>query len=53
MQTPLQSFLKFTIGFMVFLSVSFGVTYAVNILSTKQEQERQTAAAFQAMVGEK
>lgn len=51
MQSPLQSFLRFTIGFMVFLSVSFGVTFAVNTISTAQEKERQTASAYEAMVG--
>jgi hypothetical protein len=40
--------MRFFIGFTVFLSVSFGVTYAVQSIATKQDQERQTAAAIQA-----
>lgn len=53
MPSPVSSFLRFVIGFSVFLSVSFGVTYTVNTISVKQEQERQTAAALKAMLGEK
>lgn len=50
MPTPVSSFLRFVVGFSVFLSVSFGVTYTVNTISEKQEAERQTAAALQAML---
>jgi hypothetical protein len=53
MPTPVSSFFRFVVGFSVFLTVSFGVTYTVNTISIKQEQERQTAAALQAMVGGK
>ena len=53
MQSSLQSFLRFAIGFMVFISVSFGVTFAVNTISAKQEKERQTAAAFDVLMGER
>ena len=53
MPSPVSSFLRFVVGFSVFLSVSFGVTYTVNTISIKQEQERQTAAALRAMLGEK
>jgi hypothetical protein len=53
MPQPVSSFLRFVIGFSVFLSVSFGVTYTVNTISIKQEQERQTASALKAMLGEK
>ena len=49
---PFESFLRFVIGFTVFISVSFGVTYAVNSYTVAQQQEEQTAAAFQAMVGD-
>jgi len=48
--TPFESFLRFVVGFTVFISVSMGVTYAVTTLSARQEQERQTAVAFQALV---
>jgi len=50
MESPFESFLRFVVGFSVFISVSFGVTYAVNTYSKMQEIEKQTAAAFQAMV---
>lgn len=50
MQTPFESFLRFVVGFSVFISVSFGVTYAVSTYSQMQEIEEQTAAAFKAMV---
>lgn len=44
--SPVGSFVRFVIGFLTFLSVSFGVTYAVNIYATAQDMEKQTAAAF-------
>jgi hypothetical protein len=53
MPSPVSSFLRFVVGFSVFLSVSFGVTYTVNTISEKQEMERQTAAALQAMLAPK
>lgn len=46
----LGSFMRFVVGFSVFISVSFGVTYAVNTYSIAQENEQQSAAAFEAMV---
>lgn len=50
MESPVGSFLRFVVGFSVFISVSFGVTYAVSTYTAMQEQEKQTAAAFEAMV---
>lgn len=47
-----NSFFRFTLGFTLFIALSFGITYAVNTISIAQEKERQTAAAFQVMVGE-
>lgn len=47
-----NSFLRFTLGFTLFIALSFGITYAVNTIIARQEKERQTAAAFQAMMGE-
>ena len=44
------SFFRFFIGFVVFLSVSFGVTFAVNVYATKQDAQRQAAAALQALL---
>lgn len=46
-----NSFFKFTVGFTLFIALSFGVTYAVNTIAVQQEKERQTAAAFEAMTG--
>ncbi len=50
METSVGSFLRFVVGFSVFISVSFGVTYAVNTYSIAQEKEQQAAAAFGAMI---
>lgn len=47
-----NSFLKFVLGFTVFIAISFGLTYAVTTYSIAQERERQVGAAFQALVGE-
>lgn len=49
---PVGSFLRFFLGFMLFISISFGVTIAVNVYASKQGAEQQTAAALQAMLGE-
>ncbi|MBI5457022.1 hypothetical protein HY969_04775 [Candidatus Kaiserbacteria bacterium] len=50
MESPVGSFMRFVVGFSVFISVSFGVTYAVNTYTAMQEKEKQTAAAFEAML---
>lgn len=50
METPVGSFMRFVVGFSVFIFVSFGVTFAVNLYTTTQEKDQQTAAAFEAMV---
>jgi len=50
MSSPVGSFLRFFLGFMLFISVSFGVTFAVNTLATDQAGEQQTATAIQAML---
>jgi len=41
------NFFKFTLGFLLFISLSFGLTYAVNTYST-QQQQAQAAAAVRA-----
>lgn len=46
-----NSFFRFTLGFTLFIALSFGITYAVNTVALKQEKEQQTAAAFQVLVG--
>jgi hypothetical protein len=50
---PLGSFLRFVIGFMLFISISFGVTYAVQKYAVGQQAQQQTAAALQAMLEHK
>jgi hypothetical protein len=47
-----HSFFRFTLGFTLFIALSFGITYAVNTITLAQEKERQTAAAFQVLMGE-
>jgi len=46
-----NSFFRFTLGFTLFIALSFCLTYAVNTISIAQERERQAAAAFQVMIG--
>lgn len=46
-----NSFFRFTLGFTLFIALSFGITYAVNTIAVQQEKEQQTAAAFQTMMG--
>lgn len=48
--TPTSSFLRSLIGFFVFISVSFGVTYAVNIVTAAETREQQVAAAASRML---
>ena len=50
MGSPVGSFLKFVIGFTVFISVSFGVTYAVNTYTDAHEQDQMAASALKAML---
>jgi hypothetical protein len=47
---PLGSFFRFVIGFMLLISISFGVTYAVQKYAISQQAQQQTAAALQAML---
>jgi len=48
--TPVESFLRFVAGFTVFISVSFGVTYAVSVVEEQQAAKDQTASALEAML---
>lgn len=50
---PANSFFKSLIGFLVFISVSFGVTYAVNTVAMNQEASQQAAAAKALMLEQK
>ena len=46
----MDSFFRFTIGFLVFIGISFGVTFAVNTYTLQQGAQQQTATALQAML---
>lgn len=46
-----NSFFRFVLGFTLFISLSFCITYAVSAISVAQEKQKQTAAAFQIMLG--
>ncbi|QQG37937.1 MAG: hypothetical protein HYS26_00035 [Candidatus Kaiserbacteria bacterium] len=47
---PASSFLRFTLGFLLFISLSFVITFAMNSYVIAQDQEKQTAAAIEAML---
>lgn len=44
------SFVKFSLGFLVFIGVSFGVTIAVNTYAAGETGEQQAAAALAGML---
>ena len=50
---PAGSFLKFTIGFLTFIGVSFGITFTVSTYEMSQSAEKQAAAAIEAMLVQK
>ena len=50
MQSSLNSFFRFVLGFSVFIAVSLAITYGVSVLSIRKEREEQTAAALRAML---
>ena len=47
---PTGSFFRFLLGFLTFISLSFVITYAVSSYTLVQDSEKQTAAAFEALV---
>lgn len=49
-QTPLGSFTRFLFGFTLLISISFGVTFAVQKYATGQDAQKQQAAAAAVMV---
>jgi len=51
--SPWSSFAKSVIGFLIFISISLGITVAVNSYAASQDQTHQTAAAFQALLQQK
>lgn len=50
---PANSFFKFLLGFLVLISLSLGITYAVNSYTLARDEQKQTAVAFQALVEHK
>jgi hypothetical protein len=52
MQSPsaTESFLRFTFGFLLFIGLSIGITYAVNEYTTQQTAAANQAAALKALV---
>lgn len=49
--TPTNSFLRFLTGFVLFISLSFSITYAVSSYTIKQERLQTAAAAYAALFG--
>ena len=49
-KSPLGSFAKSVIGFLIFISLSLGITVAVNSYESSQQKNDQTASAIQAML---
>jgi hypothetical protein len=47
---PVGSFVRFLVGFLTFISVSLGVTVAVNSVAVAQDAQHQQAAAFSALL---
>jgi hypothetical protein len=50
-QSPTESFLKFTFGFLLFVGLSIGITYAVNSYTAQQTAAANQAAALKALLG--
>ncbi|MCI0558982.1 MAG: hypothetical protein MN733_10840 [Nitrososphaera sp.] len=48
--TPIQSFSKFLLGFVVFISMSVGLTLLVNAYTPKQGAQQHAAAAMALML---
>lgn len=47
---PVGSFVRFLVGFLTFISVSLGLTVAVNHYAQSGDAQKQQAAAFEALV---
>ena len=50
--SPVGSFFKYVLGFLVFISVSFGVTFAVNKVAQAKDAAQTASAAFSHMLEE-
>ncbi len=51
--TPVGSFARFFFGFVLLISISFGLTFAVQKYATSQDAAKQQAAAAAAMLEQK
>lgn len=55
-ETPVGSFVQSVFGFLLFISLSLGITYAVNAYATERAQAHVEAAfqaaALQALLGD-
>ncbi len=49
-ESALDSFLKFVLGFFVFIGVSLGVSYGVNVYTVQQQAAANQAAALKALL---
>jgi len=49
-ETGTNSFLKFTLGFLTFISLSFGITFAVNTYAEAKDADQAAAAALAEML---
>lgn len=49
--TATESFLRFTFGFLIFIGLSIGITYAVNTYTTQQTAAANQATAIKALLG--
>jgi len=43
--------MRFVVGFCVFISVSFGITYVANVYAIKKDLTKEQAAAVAEMLG--
>lgn len=48
--SPTSNFFKFTLVFLVFISISFGVAFSVNMLEINNARVQAAAAAQEAML---
>jgi hypothetical protein len=48
--TPAGSFIKFLTGFLTLITLSFGLTYAVNAYTNRRNLEAASAAATQKLL---
>ena len=49
-EKSVNSFLRFTLGFLGFLGISFGITFGVNTYTTQQTAAANQAAALNALI---